>query len=762
MLLAALAFGWKYGSALPWGEDWVLIVPVMTGEQPVTASWLWLGEGEHRIPLPKLVWVALLRLGDYDFRAGMCFNVFTLGLLAFSMILAARALRGWTSYADAFFPVALLHWGQWPNLLLLMQVHQVLPIFLAGMLLVLIARSRTPLPGGTALLAGICLILLPLCGSVGLAHVPALSLWLGYSGVLAWRSSQPHGRRNCLLMLAFALAGLALLRLYFVGWKPNDPIGERTLWATLTTSTQFLSLSFGPASRALWPYSGLGVLGLALFGVAALVLVWRRQPQERFRAVGLLLFMGASACLALAVGWGRNEGVADQRYVTFGVPMLCGVYFIWVVHGGPSGRLAQMCLFTLICAVFALNTLDGLENGRRLCQLNAALEQDLVTGTPASVLAQRHCKEEGPIWCVSEEQAASMMRRMRQRGIGLFRYLPSVEGALDAGDGDQISGWAWDMDQPATPVRVDIYADETLLATVAADQARDGLREAGVGDGRHGFSLPTPEDLRDGKAHAVRVEVAGTGHSLGEFALLAPTAGPPPPDDGIGGALDVADGGAIAGWAWDGSRPDSPLKVDIYDDDTRLATVVADEFRQDLLDAGMGGGKHAFSLATPEALKDGRAHAIRVKVAGTDRTVAERGLLARGGPGPARKEDEAYQQLVDRIRQVVRAKLPADATVLVVSKGDDNLLKLDGRKGWHFPRDEHGNYDGNPADSKEAIARLEAQQAKGAQYLLFPEPAFWWLDEKEGYKGFKQHLDGRYRRVHGDASCVIYELSPPG
>jgi hypothetical protein len=639
LLLAALAFGWKYGSPLPWWEEWYLIVPVMTGEQPVTASWLWLGEGEHRIPLPKLVWLALLRLGGYDFRAGLYFNVFALGLLALSMILAARALRGWTSYADSFFPIALLHWGQWPNLLLLMQVHQVLPIFLAGTLLVLIARSRTPLPGGTAVLAGTCLILLPLCGSVGLVYVPLLSLWLGYSGVLAWRSSQPHGRRNGLLMLAFALAGLTLLRLYFVGWKPNDPIRERTLWATLTTATQFLSLSFGPASRALWPYSGLAVLGLALFSVAALVLVWRRRPQERFRTVGLLLFMGASACLALAVGWGRNEGVADARYVTFGVPMLCGVYFIWMVHGGPSGRLAQTCLFTLMCAVFSLNTLDGVENGRRLHEANAALERDLLAGTPASVLAQRHYKEEGPIWCVGEDQPAAMMRRLRQRGIGLFRYLPSVEGALEPGDGNQISGWAWDADRPATPVRVDIYADETLLATVAADQARDGLREAGVGDGRHGFSFPVPDSLKDGKAHAVRVEVAGTGHPL------------------------------------------------------------------------------------------------------------------------ARTEDEPYRQLVYRIRQVARAKLPPGATVLVVSDGDGALRKLgEQRRGWHFPRDAEGNHDGQPADSADAIARLEALRAQGAGYLLLPEPSFWWLDY---YKEFAAYLKGHAQRVHRDADCIIYQLVGP-
>jgi glycosyltransferase involved in cell wall biosynthesis len=54
------------------------------------------------------------------------------------------------------------------------------------------------------------------------------------------------------------------------------------------------------------------------------------------------------------------------------------------------------------------------------------------------------------------------------------------------------------------------------------------------------------------------------------------------------------------------------------------------------------------------------------------------------------REGGTYRQLVCRIREVVRTTLPPDARVLVVSKGDDDLLKLDGREGWHFPRVEGG------------------------------------------------------------------------
>jgi GT2 family glycosyltransferase len=120
----------------------------------------------------------------------------------------------------------------------------------------------------------------------------------------------------------------------------------------------------------------------------------------------------------------------------------------------------------------------------------------------------------------------------------------------------------------------------------------------------------------------------------------------------------------------------------------------------------------------------------------------------------------AYLQLARRIRGEVRRALPLDATVIVVSKGDDNLLRLDGRKAWHFPQAEGGVYAGfNPADSGSAIVQLEALRSNGAQFLLFPSTSLWWLDH---YRGLKTHLDRHYRRCVNEAdTCVIYALDEP-
>ena len=101
----------KFGCNFPRGDEWAY-VSYMTGEQPVTAELLWAQHNEHRIPLPKAIHLVLSRLTNCDYRAGMVLNVITLAALAFAMIRVARRLRGSLSYADAFFPLALLQLGQ--------------------------------------------------------------------------------------------------------------------------------------------------------------------------------------------------------------------------------------------------------------------------------------------------------------------------------------------------------------------------------------------------------------------------------------------------------------------------------------------------------------------------------------------------------------------------------------------------------------------------------------------------------------------------
>jgi hypothetical protein len=122
-----------------------------------------------------------------------------------------------------------------------------------------------------------------------------------------------------------------------------------------------------------------------------------------------------------------------------------------------------------------------------------------------------------------------------------------------------------------------------------------------------------------------------------------------------------------------------------------------------------------------------------------------------------RKPD--YDRTVETIREVVARVLPRNSTVAVISKGDDELLKLDGHRAWHFPRMDDGQYAGHyPADSAAAVAHLIEQRERGAEFLLIPRPSMWWIHH---YPQFGDHLAEHFRQIGtGDASCTIFDLRP--
>jgi GT2 family glycosyltransferase len=122
-----------------------------------------------------------------------------------------------------------------------------------------------------------------------------------------------------------------------------------------------------------------------------------------------------------------------------------------------------------------------------------------------------------------------------------------------------------------------------------------------------------------------------------------------------------------------------------------------------------------------------------------------------------RRRKAEYESLTARIRKLAAERLPRDATVLVASRGDDELLELDCRQAWHFPQAEYGLYAGHhPADSAEAIRHLEEMRAQGAEFLLFPKTGMWWLDH---YQGLREHLESRYKTLARlDDTCVIFDV----
>ncbi|RCR68868.1 putative Ig domain-containing protein [Larkinella punicea] len=82
------------------------------------------------------------------------------------------------------------------------------------------------------------------------------------------------------------------------------------------------------------------------------------------------------------------------------------------------------------------------------------------------------------------------------------------------------------------------------------------------------------------------------------------------------GFIYGADCATFRGWVWDRNKPNAVITIDILDGTTVVATIPAGEFRQDLLNAGKGNGRHAFFWPIPDALKDGLPHSLSARVTG--------------------------------------------------------------------------------------------------------------------------------------------------
>jgi len=115
-----------------------------------------------------------------------------------------------------------------------------------------------------------------------------------------------------------------------------------------------------------------------------------------------------------------------------------------------------------------------------------------------------------------------------------------------------------------------------------------------------------------------------------------------------------------------------------------------------------------------------------------------------------------YARQVAAARSAVAAHVPSGSRVLVLSGGDDDLVDLPGRCGWHFPRTEEGWHAGShPASGGDAVLQLESLRSGGAEWLLVPAPSLYWL---RSYPEFADYLRRRGREAQHDADLVLFDL----
>lgn len=92
----------------------------------------------------------------------------------------------------------------------------------------------------------------------------------------------------------------------------------------------------------------------------------------------------------------------------------------------------------------------------------------------------------------------------------------SVIGHFDYVQDGYAYGWAYDSTHPEQRLAVEIVCDGEVVSYGFADQWREDLQPAGIGDGKHMFRLPLSYELFDGQVHTLTAREAKTGASLGD------------------------------------------------------------------------------------------------------------------------------------------------------------------------------------------------------------------------------------------------------
>ncbi len=104
----------------------------------------------------------------------------------------------------------------------------------------------------------------------------------------------------------------------------------------------------------------------------------------------------------------------------------------------------------------------------------------------------------------------------------------------------------------------------------------------------------------------------------GERVVYSPTAADQSPaaaehDTPRVGNVDRVGYDEISGWVWDPEHPDEPVDIEILDGDVVVLKVSADEFRADLADAGLGKGRHGFTIRNLGGILPLSRHRVRVR-----------------------------------------------------------------------------------------------------------------------------------------------------
>ena len=222
---------------------------------------------------------------------------------------------------------------------------------------------------------------------------------------------------------------------------------------------------------------------------------------------------------------------------------------------------------------------------------------DDATRTAAAAVAPKNASVVAPASGMAKEDPARIAAS------------PASRGRIDAIVGHRLHGWVVTPggaeDEPRQYL---LFIDNQPYARFSARTYRPDLEGVACDDGLCGFRIPLQAPFDDGKEHEFSLRVGSEPETeLHRRTLRTPRSisGSSLPRQDVQGYVDKQEGLFLLGWAHDPEPGAAPVVVELLAAGETCGYAVADRYRQDIADSGVGNGQHGFALRIPNHLLEG-------------------------------------------------------------------------------------------------------------------------------------------------------------
>jgi hypothetical protein len=234
-------------------------------------------------------------------------------------------------------------------------------------------------------------------------------------------------------------------------------------------------------------------------------------------------------------------------------------------------------------------------------------------------------------------------------------------------------GWAYDPGNSDDLLDIEVVDGTEVVGVGRTGEYRQDLKEAGIGDGFGGVSIPLQEGVFDDEQeHDLYLRIADTDIAITRPKIIQKKEWP--------GHVDGVSGDVLTGWASNPAQPAVPLEIDVIVDGTFAERVIADQPRRDVPEY-YGSSLCGFTWAVPLELADGRSHHITARIANTSAVLSGYAsyMIDQASPGlllPSLieipvilREERRYMAFVDQYYLAARVTIETITADAVIYSG---------------------------------------------------------------------------------------------